>query len=145
MSTVFPKKIDKVARKWFLVDATGLSVGRLSTAVANVLAGKNKAIWTPFMDMGDHVIVVNAEKAIFTGKKDTSKMYRRTTSKPGSMVEIRANVMRTTFPSRIIEHAVKGMLPKGPLGRAMYKKLKVYEGTQHRQESQQPEIMIIKK
>jgi large subunit ribosomal protein L13 len=145
MVTFFPKNVDKVARKWFVVDATGLSVGRLSTVVADVLSGKNKPSWTPFMDMGDHVVVINAAKAVFTGNKNTTKMYRRTTTQPGSMVEVRASVMRNTFPGRIIESAVKGMLPKGPLGRAMCRKLKVYDGTEHQQASQQPELMIIKK
>jgi large subunit ribosomal protein L13 len=145
MVTFFPKNIDKVVRKWFVVDAAGLSVGRLSTVVADVLSGKNKPSWTPFMDMGDHVVVVNAAKAVFTGNKNTTKMYRRTTTQPGSMVEIRASVMRNTFPGRIIESAVKGMLPKGPLGRAMYRKLKVYDGAEHQQASQQPELMTIKK
>jgi large subunit ribosomal protein L13 len=145
MGTFFPKNVDKVVRKWFLIDATGLSVGRLGTVVADVLSGKNKPSWTPFMDMGDHVVVINAAKAVFTGSKESTKMYRRTTTQPGSMVEIRASVMRKTFPGRIIESAVRGMLSKGPLGRAMYKKLKVYDGAEHQQASQQPELMIIKK
>ena len=142
MSTYFPKAGD-INRKWFVVDATGLPVGRLSTVVADVLSGKNKPTWTPFLDMGDHVVVINAAKAVFTGKKDTVKMYRRTTTQPGSMVEVRADVMRKTFPARIIESAVKGMLPKGPLGRAMYRKLKVYADAEHQQASQQPEPLII--
>jgi large subunit ribosomal protein L13 len=144
MSTFFPKGLDKFDRKWFVVDATGLPVGRLSTVVADVLSGKNKPTWTPFLDMGDHVVVINAAKVVLTGKKNTTKMYRRTTTQPGSMVEVRADVMRNTFPSRIIESAVKGMLPKGPLGRAMYRKLKVYDGAEHLQTSQQPEPMTIK-
>ena len=143
MSTFFPKGLDKITRKWFVVDATGLPVGRLSTVVADVLSGKSKPTWTPFLDMGDHVVVINASKCVFTGKKETVKMYRRTTTQPGSMKEVRADVMRATFPIRIIESAVKGMLPKGPLGRAMYRKLKVYEGPEHAQASQQPEPMTI--
>jgi large subunit ribosomal protein L13 len=143
MSTYFPKA-GEINRKWFVVDATGLPVGRLSTVVADVLSGKNKPTWTPFLDMGDHVVVINAAKAVFTGKKETVKMYRRTTTQPGSMVEVRADVMRKTFPARIIESAVKGMLPKGPLGRAMYRKLKVYADADHQQAAQQPETMIIK-
>ena len=143
MSTYFPKGADKNTRKWFVVDATGLPVGRLSTVVADVLSGKNKPTWTPFLDMGDHVVVINAEKAVFTGKKLSTKMYRRTTTQPGSMVEVRADVMKKTFPARIIESAVKGMLPKGPLGHAMYRKLKVYEGAEHQQAAQQPEPLTI--
>jgi large subunit ribosomal protein L13 len=94
--------------------------------------------------MGDHVVVINASKCVFTGKKGVQKMYRRTTTQPGSMVEVRAEVMKITFPGRIIESAVKGMLPKGPLGRAMYRKLKVYDGNEHQQQSQQPETLAIK-
>jgi large subunit ribosomal protein L13 len=143
MSTYFPKG-NKIDRKWYVVDATGLPVGRLSTVVADVLSGKTKPTWTPFLDMGDHVVVINASKAIFTGRKGSQKIYRRTTTQPGSMVEIRAEVMKKTFPGRIIESAVKGMLPKGPLGRAMYRKLKVYEGSEHHHDAQQPETLAIK-
>jgi large subunit ribosomal protein L13 len=143
MSTYFPKG-QEIQRKWYLVDATGVPVGRLSTAVAEVLMGKTKPTWTPFLDTGDHVVVINAEKAVLTGKKGTQKMYRRVTTQPGSMKEIRADVMRTTFPARIVEEAVKCMLPKGPLGRAMYRKLKVYAGAEHQQAAQQPEPLSIK-
>lgn len=144
MSTFFPKGNDKLERKWYLVDATGIPVGRLSTVVADVLSGKTKPTWTPFLDTGDHVVVINAAKAVFTGRKTTQKYYRRTTTQPGSMVEVRADVMKLTYPARIIESAVKGMLPKGPLGRAMYRKLKVYEGATHQQEAQQPQALAIK-
>jgi large subunit ribosomal protein L13 len=144
MSTFFPKGNDKLERKWYLVDATGIPVGRLSTVVADVLSGKTKPTWTPFLDTGDHVVVINAAKAVFTGRKSTQKYYRRTTTQPGSMVEVRADVMKLTYPARIIESAVKGMLPKGPLGRAMYRKLKVYEGATHQQEAQQPQALAIK-
>ncbi len=144
MSTYFPKAND-LKRQWFLVDATGIPVGRLSSAVAEVLSGKNKPTWTPFLDTGDHVIVINAAKAVLTGKKGTQKMYRRTTTQPGSMVETRAEVMQATYPERIIESAVKGMLPKGPLGRAMYRKLKVYAGSDHEHAAQQPQILTIQK
>jgi large subunit ribosomal protein L13 len=144
MSTFFPKGNDNIQRKWFLVDATGIPVGRLSTVVADVLSGKAKPTWTPFLDTGDHVVVINAAKAVFTGKKTTQKFYRRTTTQPGSMVEVRADVMKLTYPARIIESAVKGMLPKGPLGRAMYRKLKVYDGATHQQDAQQPQALNIK-
>ncbi len=144
MSTYFPKAND-LKRQWFLVDATGVPVGRLSSAVAEVLSGKNKPTWTPFLDTGDHVIVINASKAVLTGKKGVQKMYRRTTTQPGSMVETRAEVMQATYPERIIESAVKGMLPKGPLGRAMYRKLKVYAGSDHEHAAQQPQILTIQK
>ena len=144
MSTYFPKAND-LKRQWFLVDAAGVPVGRLSSAVAEVLSGKNKPTWTPFLDTGDHVIVINASQAVLTGKKGTQKMYRRTTTQPGSMVETRAEVMQATYPERIIESAVKGMLPKGPLGRAMYRKLKVYAGSDHEHSAQQPQILTIQK
>lgn len=144
MSTYFPKAND-LKRQWFLVDAAGVPVGRLSSAVAEVLSGKNKPTWTPFLDTGDHVIVINASQAVLTGKKGTQKMYRRTTTQPGSMVETRAEVMQATFPERVIESAVKGMLPKGPLGRAMYRKLKVYAGADHEHSAQQPQILTIQK
>jgi large subunit ribosomal protein L13 len=144
MSTYFPKAND-LKRQWFLVDATGVPVGRLSSAVAEVLSGKNKPTWTPFLDTGDHVIVINASKAVLTGKKGVQKMYRRTTTQPGSMVETRAEVVQATYPERIIESAVKGMLPKGPLGRAMYRKLKVYAGSDHEHAAQQPQILTIQK
>jgi len=143
MSTYFPKG-QEIQRKWYLVDATGVPVGRLSTAVAEVLMGKTKPTWTPFLDTGDHVVVINAEKAVLTGKKATQKMYRRVTPQPGSMKEIRAEVMRQTFPARIVEEAVKCMLPKGALGRQMYRKLKVYAGAEHQQAAQQPEPLSIK-
>ena len=149
MSTYFPKgtDVDLNNRKWHLVDlaaADSATVGRISSVIADKLAGKDKPTWTPFLDMGDFVVVINAAKARFSGRKEGVKMYRRTTTQPGSMKEVRADVMRQTFPSRIIEAAVKGMLPKGPLGRAMYRKLKVYEGAEHQQTSQQPEPMTIK-
>jgi len=145
MSTFFPKGVDKLERKWFVVDAAGVPVGRLSTVVADVLSGKVKPTWTPFLDMGDHVVVINADKAVLTGKKTTQKFYRHTTTQPGSMKEVRADVMQKTYPARIIESAVKGMLPKGPLGRAMYRKLKVYEGPEHQHAAQQPEPLAIQK
>jgi len=144
MSTYFPKAQDQIDRKWFLVDATGIPVGRLSTVLADILSGKMKPTWTPFLDMGDHVVVINASKAVLTGRKPQQKMYRRTTTRPGSMKETRADVMQAVHPDRVIEAAVKGMLPKGPLGRAMYRKLKVYEGAEHTHEAQQPEPLTIK-
>jgi large subunit ribosomal protein L13 len=144
MSTYFPKGHDNFERKWFVVDATGIPVGRLSTAVADILAGKTKPTWTPFLDMGDHVVVINADKAVLTGRKASQKMYRRTTTQPGSMREVRADAMMAVYPARVIESAVKGMLPKGPLGRQMYRKLKVYAGSEHQHEAQKPEPLTIK-
>jgi large subunit ribosomal protein L13 len=142
MGTYFPKA-KEIERKWYLVDAAGVPVGRLSTVVAEILMGRTKPMWTPFLDTGDHVVVINAEKAVLTGNKVTQKYYRRVTSQPGSMKEVRADKMRQTFPERIIEHAVKCMLPKGPLGRQFYRKLKVYAGPEHSQQAQQPEVLAI--
>jgi large subunit ribosomal protein L13 len=144
MTTYFPKGQDKIERKWFVVDATGLPVGRISSAVAEVLSGKMKPTWTPFLDMGDHVVVINAGKAVLTGKKASQKMYRRTTTQPGSMKEVRADKMQADKPERVIELAVKGMLPKGSLGRTMFRKLKVYAGPEHQHEAQKPETLTIK-
>jgi large subunit ribosomal protein L13 len=138
MSTYFPKGLE-IQRKWFVVDATGIPVGRLSSTVAEVLSGKHKPSWTPFLDTGDHVVVINAEKAVFTGKKMTQKIYHSIpNTQPGGHKMTRADVLQQTFPERVIESAVKGMLPKGPLGRQMYRKLKVYAGAEHQHSAQQP-------
>ncbi|HJW08115.1 MAG TPA: 50S ribosomal protein L13 [Holophagaceae bacterium] len=145
MSTYFPKAND-TQRQWFLVDATGVPVGRLSSAVAEVLSGKNKPTWTPFLDTGDHVVVINAGKAVFTGKKGEQKVYHSLpNTQPGSIKSVRASVLQQTFPERVIESAVKGMLPKGPLGRQMYRKLKVYAGSEHEHAAQQPQTLTITK
>lgn len=144
MGTFFPSAND-IKRQWFLVDASGVSVGRVSSIVAELLAGKHKPTWTPFLDTGDHVVVINAEKAVFTGKKATQKIYRTTTTQPGSMKEVKAGVLREAYPTRAIEKAVKGMLPKGPLGNAMLKKLIVYAGTDHQQKAQNPIAFSLKK
>ncbi|MCL1908844.1 MAG: 50S ribosomal protein L13 [Holophagaceae bacterium] len=143
MGTYFPKA-NEIERKWYIVDATGVPVGRLSTAVAEVLMGKTKPSWTPFLDTGDHVVVINAEKVVLTGNKPAQKYYRRVTSQPGSMKQVRADKMMQTFPERVIEQAVKCMLPKGPLGRQFYRKLKVYAGPDHSHQAQQPEVLAIK-
>jgi len=142
MSTYFPKA-NEIERKWYLVDATGIPVGRLSTFVAEVLMGKTKPSWTPFLDTGDHVVVINAEKVVLSGNKLTQKHYRRVTSQPGSMKQVRADKMMQSFPTRVIEQAVKCMLPKGPLGRQFYSKLKVYAGPDHSHQAQQPEALAI--
>jgi len=142
MSTYFPKA-KEIERRWYIVDATGLPVGRLSTVVAEVLMGKTKPSWTPFLDTGDHVVVINAEKVVLTGNKPAQKYYRRVTSQPGSMKQVRADKMMQVFPARVIEQAVKCMLPKGPLGRQFYRKLKVYAGPNHSHQAQQPEVLDI--
>jgi large subunit ribosomal protein L13 len=144
MSTYFPSgKNLEASRKWFIVDATNLTVGRLASRVANILMGKEKPTYTPFIDVGDHVIVVNAEKVIFTGTKWKDKMYRHHTGWPGGLKEIAAGDMLKRHPERIVEFAVQGMLPKSRLGRAMVSKLKVYAGSEHPHQAQQPEPLKV--
>jgi large subunit ribosomal protein L13 len=140
MSTYFPSGKGLAGnRKWYVVDAAGQTVGRLATEVASVLTGKRNPQWTPFMDMGDHVIVINASKAVFKGSKAEQKVYRRHTLYPGGLREISVTEQFEKHPERVIELAVKGMLPKTKLGRAMAKKLKVYRDANHRHAAQQPQ------
>jgi len=144
MSTYFPSGKELAnGRKWFVVDAKGKTVGRLATEVARILSGKNNPAWTPFMDMGDHCVVVNARLAVFNGSKNDQKMYRRHTLYPGGLRETSVKEMFEKHPERIIEFAVKGMLPKTKLGRAMVKKLKVYADGEHRHTAQKPEAISI--
>jgi large subunit ribosomal protein L13 len=126
-------------RKWFIIDASGKTVGRLATEAARVLMGKNKPTYTPFLDMGDHVIIVNAEKVVFTGNKWQDKVYYRHTGYPGGLKGITAQKQRDRHPERILESAIRGMLPKTKLGNKMVKKLKVYAGADHPHRAQQPE------
>ena len=126
-------------RKWFVVDADGQVLGRMASEIAKVLRGKNKPEYTPHVDTGDHVIVVNADKVLLTGKKLDQKMYRRHSGWPGGLKEIKYRHMMDRYPERAIELAVKGMLPKNSLGRKMYKKLIVYKGPEHKNQAQQPE------
>jgi len=142
MTTVFPRKED-VKRKWFVVDAAELPVGRVAGFVAKILMGKTSPQYTPHLDMGDHVIVINAEKATFSGNKMTKKVYRRHSGRPGNLKEITAEKLLQRNPIRPMELAVKGMLPKTKLGRAMYKKLHVYSGTEHTHEAQKPEPLAV--
>ena len=133
-----------IERKWYVVDAEGMTLGRLASEVAKVLRGKNKAIFTPHIDTGDYVIVVNAEKVKVTGKKLDQKVYYNHSDYVGGMKETTLKEMLAKKPEYVIEHAVKGMLPKGPLGRQMYKKLHVYAGPDHEQAAQKPEVLEIK-
>src|SRR5436190_7279714 len=128
-------------RKWHVVDADGKTVGHLASEVAAILSGKRNPQWTPFMDMGDHVIVVNARKAMFTGSKATDKVYRRHTLYPGGLRETSVSEMFTKHPERVIEFAVKGMLPKSKLGKAMAKKSKVYADAEHPHSAQLPKAL----
>jgi large subunit ribosomal protein L13 len=133
-----PATID---RKWYVVDATGMTLGRLSAEVASVLRGKNKPIFTPHIDTGDYVIVINAEKIKVTGKKLDQKIYYHHSDYVGGMKEATLREKLNNKPEEVIEHAVKGMLPKGPLGREMYKKLYVYAGPEHKHAAQKPEVL----
>ncbi|NMB28702.1 MAG: 50S ribosomal protein L13 [Clostridiaceae bacterium] len=138
MKTYMPKA-SEVDRRWYLVDAEGKVLGRLATEIANILRGKNKPEYTPHMDMGDFVVVVNADKLVVTGKKEQQKLYRRHTGYPSGLREVPYERMMATHPERVLEKAVRGMLPKNSLGRAMFRKLKVYAGPNHKHEAQKPE------
>ena len=140
MSTYFPSGKDLAGqRKWFVVDAAGQTVGHLASEVASILSGKRSPRWTPFMDVGDHVIVINARKAVLKGAKAQQKLYRRHTLYPGGLREVTAEEMFAKRPDRVITLAVQGMLPKNKLGKAMAKKLKVYADADHPHSAQRPE------
>jgi large subunit ribosomal protein L13 len=144
MSTYFPSgKGLADNRKWVVVDAKGKTVGRLATEVARILSGKNNPAWTPFLDMGDYVVVINARHMVFTGSKTEQKLYRHHTLYPGGLREKSVTEMLDSKPEKIIELAVRGMLPKTKLGKAMAKKLKVYADAEHRHAAQAPEAIEI--
>ena len=132
---------DKIERKWYVVDAEGQTLGRLASGIASVLRGKNKPQFTPHVDTGDYVIVINADKIKVTGKKLNQKIYYHHSDYVGGMKETTLKEMLAKKPERVIELAVKGMLPKGPLGREMYKKLHVYAGAEHAHAAQKPEVL----
>lgn len=134
----FCAKPETVKRDWFVVDAENMVLGRLASEVARRLRGKHKAEYTPHVDTGDYIIIINAEKIRVTGRKETDKIYYRHSGYPGGIKATVLNKMRQTYPERIIESAVKGMLPKGPLGREMFRKLKIYSGSEHKHSAQQP-------
>jgi len=136
-------KADDVKRDWFLVDADGKTLGRLATEIARRLRGKHKAIYTPHVDTGDYIVVINAEKVRVSGNKANDKMYYRHSGYMGGLKETNFNDMIKRSPERVIEIAVKGMLPRNPLGRAMYRKLKVYAGAEHQHTAQQPQPLDI--
>ncbi len=140
MSTYFPSGKDLAGnRKWYVVDAAGLTVGHLASEVASILTGKRNPQWTPFMDLGDHVIVINARKAVLKGAKMDQKVYRHHTRYPGGLREVSAKEMFEKKPEQVIALAVKGMLPKNKLGKAMVKKLKVYADADHPHTAQRPQ------
>ncbi|MDR0356957.1 MAG: 50S ribosomal protein L13 [Clostridiales Family XIII bacterium] len=136
----FIAKPHEVERKWYLIDAEGKTLGRLATEIASILRGKKKPIYTPHVDTGDYVIVINAEKVEVTGKKRKEKIYKRHSGYPGGLKEITFEKLQAKHPEEIIRHAVKGMMPNGKLGRQMYKKLKVFTGPEHIHAAQKPEV-----
>lgn len=140
----FMAKAEEVKRKWYVVDAEGKPLGRLASEVAKILRGKNKPTFTPHVDTGDHVIVLNAEKVVLTGNKLDQKVYRHHTGWPGGLKEVKYRQFMATRPEKAVELAIKGMLPKNSLGRAMFRKLKVYKGPEHEHQAQQPEVLEIK-
>ena len=137
----FSAKTHEVKRDWFVVDATDKVLGRLAAEIAHRLRGKHKPEFTPHVDTGDYIVVVNAEKLRVTGNKSEDKIYYRHTGYPGGIYETTFGKMQARFPGRALEKAVKGMLPKGPLGYAMFKKLKVYAGVDHPHAAQQPKVL----
>ena len=139
----FTAKPESVTRDWFVVDATGKTLGRISTEIAARLRGKHKPEYTPHVDTGDYIIVINAEKVAVTGNKAQNKMYYSHTGFPGGIKEISFEKLIAKKPEMVLELAIKGMLPKGPLGRAMFRKLKVYAGAEHQHTAQQPQILDI--
>ena len=146
MSTFVPsgKNLEQ-SRKWFIIDANGKTVGRLATEAARLLMGKNKPTYTPYIDVGDHVVVINAEKVVLTGNKWQDKVYRHHTGWPGGLKEVTARKQLQQHPERILESAIRGMLPKNKLGRKMGKKLKVYAGIDHPHQAQHPEAFEVKR
>ncbi|HEV2722171.1 MAG TPA: 50S ribosomal protein L13 [Thermoanaerobaculia bacterium] len=142
MRTYFPRKGD-IEPRWFVIDAEGKVLGRLSTVIANIISGKAKPTYTPFLDTGDHVIVINAEKIVLSGKKETDKVYHNHSLYPGGLRSKQARFVRAEKPEAMIEEAVWGMLPKNKLGRKMLKKLKVYRGAKHPHQAQQPESIDV--
>lgn len=139
----YSAKPQDIKRDWFVIDAEGKTLGRLSTEVASRLKGKHKAIFTPNADTGDYIVIINAEKVRVTGSKESQKMYHRHTGYPGGLKSMSLAKLRAYAPERIIEFAVKGMLPRNPLGRSMLSKLKVYAGPEHPHAAQQPKLLEI--
>jgi len=140
----FMAKAEAVERKWYVVDADGMTLGRLASQVAAVLRGKNKPIFTPNCDTGDHVIVINASKVVLTGKKLDQKIYYHHSGYPGGLKETPYRKLLAEKPEFAVKHAIVGMLPKGPLGRQMARKLRVYAGSEHDHSAQKPEVLELK-
>lgn len=140
MRQTFMANAQNIERKWYVVDAQGQTLGRLASEVASILRGKHKPTFTPNVDTGDHVIIINASKIELTGNKINDKIYYRHSNHPGGLKQRTANEMRTNYPEQMLELAIKGMLPKNTLGRQMFKKLHVYAGPEHKNQAQQPEV-----
>lgn len=143
MKTFMPNA-QNIERQWYVVDADGQTLGRLASEVAKILSGKTKPIYTPHVDAGDHVIIINADKVVLTGKKLDQKMYRYHTGHPGGLRETKYRDMMITKPEVVVTHAVKGMLPSTKLGTQMLTKLRVYRGTEHDHAAQKPEVLTLK-
>jgi len=142
MKTEFPSKAE-ISRTWFVLDARETALGRVASKAAKILMGKHRPDYVPFLDSGDHVIVINAEKAILTGQKERQKLYRRHSGYPGGLREESAQRVRSIRPVRMVEEAIRGMLPKTKLGNQMYRKLKVYAGEKHPHQAQQPKALAV--
>jgi large subunit ribosomal protein L13 len=143
MATYIPRN-DDTQRRWFLIDAKGQVLGKLAAKAATILTGKNKPTFTPFLDTGDHVVVINAALVHLTGRKESGKLYRHHTGYMGGLKSTPAEDLRQKHPTRLVEEAIKGMLPKTKLGRAMFSKLKVYAGEAHRHQAQKPQAIAIR-
>lgn len=143
MTKTYLPPVNEIDKKWYVVDASNQRLGRLAVQIAEILRGKNKPTYTPHLDTGDFVIVVNAEKIQVTGKKSSQKLYRRHSGRPGGMKTETFEKLQARLPERIIETAVKGMLPKTTLGRQLFTKLKVYAGPSHPHDAQQPEVLNV--
>lgn len=142
--TSYMQKKETVERKWYVIDAEGKSLGRVATLAATYLRGKNKPTYTPHIDCGDYIIIINAQKVNLTGNKLENKMYYNHSMYQGGLRERNAKTMREQYPEEMVERAVKGMLPHNRLGRQMYKKLFVYAGAEHKQQAQKPEVLEVK-
>jgi large subunit ribosomal protein L13 len=143
MTTHIPK-VDERDRQWFVLDAQDQVLGKLAATAASILTGKTKPIYTPFLDTGDHVIVINAAKVHLTGRKESDKVYRRHSGYLGGLKSVAAGDLRAKHPTRVVEEAIRGMLPKTKLGRAMFHKLKVYAGDAHPHQAQRPKVLTVK-
>ena len=142
--TSYMQKKETLERNWYVIDAEGKALGRVATLAATYLRGKNKPTYTPHIDCGDYIIIVNAEKVLLTGNKENTKMYYNHSMYPGGLRERTAKVMRERYPEEMVERAVRGMLPHNRLGRQMFKKLFVYAGNEHKHSAQKPEVLEVK-